>query len=313
MSPARLLDGKALSAEVTEETAQAVRRLTAEHGVVPKLSVVLVGEHPASKIYVRNKTRACHDAGMEGEVVALPSQTTRSELLSTIERLNLDPRVHGILVQLPLPPQLSEAEAMLAIDRSKDVDGLHPDSAGRLLAGLPGFVPCTPAGILEILRRSGIALAGHEAVVLGRSGIVGKPVAILLLREHATVTICHSRTRDLSSVARRADLLVAAIGHPAMVTREFIKPGAVVVDVGINRCESRDEALRFWPGNEGRLEEISKRGWTLVGDVHPADAFAVASAVTPVPGGVGPMTIAMLLANTLRAATMAAGLPVGAS
>ena len=276
---------------------------------MPKLSVVLVGDNPASRVYVRNKDRACREVGMESEIVRLSALTSRDELLSTIAGLNGDERVHGILVQLPLPGGLSAHEAVLAIDPAKDVDGLHPESAGRLLSGHPGFVPCTPAGIVEILRRHEIPIRGREAVVIGRSDIVGKPLALLLLREDATVTVCHSKTRDLPGVARRADILVAAIGRTAFVTSEFIRPGAVVIDVGINRCESEADASRFWPGDEARVQEVRTKGSTLVGDVHPADAMAAASAFTPVPGGVGPMTIAMLLRNTLRAARIAAGLP----
>jgi len=275
--------------------------------------VVLVGDDAASRIYVRNKDRACREAGMDSEVLRLPSSVAMAELLATIEGLNRDAGVHGILVQLPLPNSLDPHRAVLALDPSKDVDGLHPENSGRLFAGLSGFVPCTPAGIVEILRRHDVPMAGREAVVIGRSSIVGKPVAILLLREHATVTICHSRTRELAAVARRGDIVVAAIGRPAFVTAEFIEPGAVVVDVGINRCESEENAARFWPGDAARVEEIRSKGFTLVGDVHPADAMARASAVTPVPRGIGPMTIAMLLRNTLRAARIAAGLAVGTS
>jgi methylenetetrahydrofolate dehydrogenase (NADP+)/methenyltetrahydrofolate cyclohydrolase len=308
---ARILDGAAIAEAVRAETAAEVARLKSSRGVTPKLSVVLAGDDPASAIYVRNKDRACREAGMTSEVVRMPSPT-RESLLATVRRLNADPQVHGILVQLPLPAGLDAPEILLALDPAKDVDGLHPENAGRLLAGLPGFVPCTPAGILEILRRSGIALEGREAVVIGRSEIVGKPLAVLLLRANATVTVCHSRTRELAAVARRADVLIAAIGRPAFVTSEFLKPGAVVVDVGINRCTSAEDAARYWPGDARRLEEIRTKGATLVGDVHPAQAMAVASALTPVPRGVGPMTIAMLLANTLRAARIAAGIPVGA-
>ena len=284
------------------ETRQEVERLKVERGVTPRLSVVLVGDHPASRVYVRNKETACREAGMEGEVLRLAAGVSRDELLATIDRLNRDPLVHGILVQLPLPAGLDPKEAILALDPAKDVDGLHPESAGRLLAGMPGFIPCTPAGIVEILKRHEVPLRGREVVVIGRSDIVGKPAALLLLREDATVTVCHSRTVDLSSVSRRADILVAAIGRPGFVTAEFIKPGAVVIDVGINRCESEADAARFWPGDERRLAEVRTKGSTLVGDVHPAEALAKASALTPVPGGIGPMTIAMLLANTLRAA-----------
>lgn len=308
---ARILDGAAIAEAVRGEAAVEVERLKASRGVTPKLSVVLAGDDPASAIYVRNKERACLEVGIASDIVRMPSPT-RDELLATVRRLNRDPQVHGILVQLPLPAGIDAAEILLSLDPAKDVDGLHPENAGRLLAGLPGFVPCTPAGILEILKRSQVALAGREAVVIGRSEIVGKPVAILLLGENATVTMCHSKTRELAAVARRADVLVAAIGRSAFVTSEFIKPGAVVVDVGINRCTSPSEAGRLWPGDERRQEEIRRKGATLVGDVHPAHAMALASAFTPVPRGVGPMTIAMLLMNTLRAARIAAGIPVGA-
>ena len=311
MTQARLLDGAAIAQAVRTEAAAEVASLKAKRGVTPRLGVVLAGDDPASAIYVRNKDRACREAGMASDVVRLPD-ATRESLLQAVRRLNEDPLVHGILVQLPLPPGIDASEILLAIDPAKDVDGLHPDNAGRLLAGLPGFVPCTPAGIIELLRRSSIPLAGREAVVLGRSEIVGKPVALLLLRENATVTVCHSKTLDLAAVARRADVLVAAIGRPALVTSEFIKPGAVVVDVGINRCTSTQDAARFWPGDAARQEEVRAKGWTLVGDVHPAHAMATASAFTPVPRGIGPMTIAMLLTNTLRAARIAAGIPVGA-
>jgi methylenetetrahydrofolate dehydrogenase (NADP+)/methenyltetrahydrofolate cyclohydrolase len=305
---ARILDGKSVAESVRGETAAMAARLRQQRGVVPKLAVVLVGEDPASAVYVRNKDRACRSAGIDSEVLRMPGTTTRAALLETIDRLNRDGAVHGILVQLPLPDGLNAHDAILALDPRKDVDGLHPENAGRLLAGLPGFVPCTPAGIVEILRRHEIPMSGRETVVVGRSEIVGKPAALLLLREHATVTLCHSRTRDLAGVCRRADILIAAIGRPAFVTAEFIRPGATVIDVGINRCQSEADAARYWPGDDRRLEEVRARGSTLVGDVHPSEAMARAGALTPVPGGVGPMTIAMLLHNTVRAASLAAGL-----
>jgi methylenetetrahydrofolate dehydrogenase (NADP+)/methenyltetrahydrofolate cyclohydrolase len=308
---ARILDGSAIAEAVRGEAAAEVARLKTSRGLIPKLTVVLAGDDPASAIYVRNKERACREAGMASEVLRMPAPT-RADLLAAVRRLNQDPQVHGILVQLPLPSGIDASEILTSLDPAKDVDGLHPENAGRLIAGLPGYIPCTPAGILEILKRSKVEIGGREAVVLGRSEIVGKPVALLLLRENATVTMCHSRTRELAAVARRADILIAAIGRPAFVTSEFIKPGAVVVDVGINRCTSLAEAAKLWPGDDLRQEEIRKRGVTLVGDVHPADAMAAASALTPVPRGVGPMTIAMLLLNTLRAARIAAGIPVEA-
>lgn len=313
MTVTGILDGKATASAIRAETAAGVERLKRESGPVPRLVVILVGENPASEIYVRNKARGCEEAGMESEIVRLGQRSEQSELMASIARLNADARVHGILLQLPLPDGFDSRDAILAISPDKDVDGLHPMNAGRLLAGLPGFVPCTPAGVVEILKRNGVPLAGREAVVIGRSDIVGKPAAILLLREQCTVTVCHSRTKDLPGVARRADILVAAIGRPAFVTRAFMKPGAIVVDVGINRCASVEEAARFWPGDARRLDEIRSRGSTLVGDVHPFDAAQTASAFTPVPGGIGPMTIAMLLANTLRAARLASGLAPRAS
>ena len=308
MSGPRILDGKETAEAVRREVSEEVARLAAERRLTPRLSVILAGDDPASAVYVRNKQRASRECGMESEIVRLPAAVPQGELIRTIEGLNRDPAVHGILVQLPLPKGLDLHEAILALDPAKDVDGLHPESLGRLAAGLPGFVPCTPAGIVEILKRHDIPMRGREAVVIGRSDIVGKPLALLLLREDATVTVCHSRTRDLPSVARRADILVAAMGRPAFVTAEFIKPGAAVVDVGINRCASEEEAARYWPGDLRRLDEIRTRGSTLVGDVHPADAAGRASALTPVPGGVGPMTIAMLLKNTVRAARRSADL-----
>ncbi len=305
---ARRLDGKAVAADIRREVAEGCARLLAERGVVPGLTVVLVGDDPASQVYVRSKEKAAREAGMNSEVIRLPSTARQEEILGTVERLRGDPRVHGILVQLPLPRHVDEHRVIEAIAPDKDVDGLHPISAGRLLIGLPGFVPCTPAGIVELLKRNGIGLAGMRAVVIGRSNIVGKPLAVLLLREHCTVTICHSRTRDLAAVAREADLLVAAIGgRPAMVTGEFIKPGAVVVDVGIHTVSDEAECRRIFGDDEARLRTLRERGATLAGDVHPVEAASRASWLTPVPGGVGPLTIALLLRNTLDAARLAAG------
>ena len=238
---------------------------------------------------------------MESEILALPASASRDVLLATIARLNRDARVHGILVQLPLPAGLDAHEAVLALDPSKDVDGLHPESVGRLVAGLPGFVPCTPAGIIEILRRHEIPMRGREAVVVGRSDIVGKPLALLLLREDATVTVCHSKTRDLPRVAASADILVAAIGRAAFVTRDFVRPGATVIDVGVSRVDDAAVASRLFPQGSPKLEQFRKKGSLLVGDVHP-DVADVAGALTPVPGGVGPLTIALLMRNTVRAA-----------
>jgi methylenetetrahydrofolate dehydrogenase (NADP+)/methenyltetrahydrofolate cyclohydrolase len=313
VSAARILDGRAIAEAVRHETRAGVRALKDARGITPKLSVILVGEDPASQVYVRNKESAAREAGMATDTLRLPASISPAELRSVIERLNRDDRVHGILVQLPLPRGLDPHAVVMALDPAKDVDGLHPENVGRLLSGLPGYVPCTPAGVIEILKRSDVPLAGAEAVVIGRSDIVGKPMAILLLRENATVTVCHSRTRDLAATARRADVLIAAIGRPGLISGEHIKPGAVVIDVGVNRCTSLEQASRFWPGDGKRADQIRTRGWTFVGDVHPAEALVRASAITPVPGGVGPMTIAMLLSNTLRAASMAAGPEAAAS
>ena len=278
---ARILDGKKLSAEIRtsikEETA-----LLREKGIVPGLAVVLVGDDPASKVYVGQKEKGCLEAGFASFLHRLPDSTTQEELLALIGRLNGDPSVHGILVQLPLPPQIDPDTVLAAIQPEKDVDGFHPVNIGRLVAGLPACEPCTPKGILRLLKSTGIPLAGKETVVIGRSNIVGKPVALMLLAESATVTVCHSRTRDLAEHVRRADVLVAAVGKPRFVTADMVKEGAVVVDVGINRLE------------EG-----------LVGDVDFGPVSEKAAWITPVPGGVGPMTIAMLLENTLEQANKA--------
>jgi methylenetetrahydrofolate dehydrogenase (NADP+)/methenyltetrahydrofolate cyclohydrolase len=305
---ARRLDGKAVAADIRREVAEGCARLLEERGVVPGLTVVLVGDNPASQVYVRNKEKAAREAGMSSAVVRLPATAPEDDILGAVEQLNEDPNVHGILVQLPLPDHVDEHRVIETIAPDKDVDGLHPVNAGRLLIGLPGFVPCTPAGIVELLKRNGIGLVGKRAVVIGRSNIVGKPISVLLLREHCTVTICHSRTRDLPAIAREADLLVAAIGgKPAMVTGEYIKPGAVVVDVGIHAISDEAECRRIFGDDEGRLRTVRERGSTLAGDVHPVEAAARAGWLTPVPGGVGPLTIALLLRNALDAARLAAG------
>jgi methylenetetrahydrofolate dehydrogenase (NADP+)/methenyltetrahydrofolate cyclohydrolase len=246
------------------------------------------------------------NAGMESHIERLPDSTTQDELLQVVERLNDDPAVHGILVQLPLPAGIDEHRIIEALGPRKDVDGFHPENAGRLLTGLPGFVPCTPAGIVELLKRNEIGLSGQRAVIIGRSNIVGKPMAVLLLREHCTVTVCHSRTVDLPRVAASADILIAAVGRMGMVTGEFIKPGAAVVDVGIHRVEDEETCRRLFGDDEARLNAVREKGATLVGDVHPLEAREKAGWLTPVPGGVGPLTIAMLLRNTLDAAERAA-------
>ena len=276
----KLIDGKAISAAIRAEIAQDVKKLKAEKGITPGLAVIIVGEDPASKVYVRNKHRACEEVGFRSLGYELPAETTEEELLALVEKLNRDDEVHGILVQLPLPRHLDEEKILLAIDPSKDVDAFHPSNVGRIMIGNYSFLPCTPAGVMELLRRSGIDVSGKECVVVGRSNIVGKPMAMLLLQANGTVTICHSRTRDLASVCRRADILVCAIGKPKFFTADMVKPGAVVIDVGINR------------GEDGKL----------CGDVDFEAVEPLASYITPVPGGVGPMTITMLLQNTLTAA-----------
>jgi methylenetetrahydrofolate dehydrogenase (NADP+) / methenyltetrahydrofolate cyclohydrolase len=296
-----ILDGNAVRDDIKSELKPRVAALTAD-GRPPGLAVVLVGHNPASEIYVRNKIKACEDLGIHSESVKPPESISTAELLTIVEQLNARHDIDGILVQLPLPPQVDAKCILLAIAPEKDVDGFHPRNMGALVAGLPGPRACTPAGIIEILKRYRIPIAGKRAVVVGRSDIVGKPVALLLLHENATVTICHSKTPDLPAVCREADLLVAAIGRPAFVTADFIKPGATVIDVGTTRVESREEAARIFRNSPERLAAFDKRGGVLVGDVHPLDMAEKAGAYTPVPGGVGPLTIAMLMANTVASA-----------
>ncbi len=288
---ARIIDGKTISAGLRGNVTDAVHRLRRDRGIVPGIAVVLVGDNPASEVYVRNKSKAVAEAGMHAFDRKLPVGISESELLALIAELNANEEVNGILVQLPLPKQIDAQKIIEAIDPAKDVDGFHPVNVGRLSSGLPALVPCTPMGCVLLAKTVHESLAGLEAVVIGRSNIVGKPVAQLLLAENATVTIAHSKTRDLPAVCRRADLLVAAIGRAEMVRGEWIKPGATVIDVGINRV----------PGDAGKSR--------IVGDVAYAEAAKVAGAITPVPGGVGPMTIACLLLNTLRAACTQKGLP----
>jgi len=304
--PARILDGAALAQRIRAGVGDGCRRLRERRGVVPGLTVVLVGEDAASQIYVRNKEKAARAAGMESHVVRLPTATSERELLGLVGELNADPAVHGILVQLPLPEGIDSQRVIEALDPDKDVDGFHPLNAGRLFAGLPGLLPCTPAGILRLLEHHEIPLAGKRAVVLGRSNIVGKPLALLLLRRNCTVTICHSRTTNLAEIAASADVLVAAIGRPGLVTGEMIKPGAAVVDVGIHRVSEESECRRLYGDDPERLAAVRERGGTLVGDVHPLEARRRAGWLSPVPGGVGPLTIALLLENTLAAAERAA-------
>jgi methylenetetrahydrofolate dehydrogenase (NADP+)/methenyltetrahydrofolate cyclohydrolase len=298
----RKLDGTATAKAIRAEVAAGCARLHDEHGIVPGLTVVLVGEDPASQIYVRNKEKAAIKAGMDSVVLRMDASSSEDDVVATVRRLNADPAVHGILVQLPLPRGMDSRRVIETLDPRKDVDGFHPDNVGRLLAGLPGIVPCTPAGIIELLERHDIPFEGRHAVVLGRSNIVGKPMAILLLRRHCTVTICHSRTVDLPRVAALGDLLIAAVGRRAMVGAEFIKPGAVVVDVGMHRVEDEETCRELFGADPKRLKTVLEKGGTLVGDVHPLQARDRAGWLSPVPGGVGPLTIAMLLKNTLDAA-----------
>jgi methylenetetrahydrofolate dehydrogenase (NADP+)/methenyltetrahydrofolate cyclohydrolase len=292
---ATLIDGTAIGRLVRADVAVEVARLQSL-GITPGLTVVLVGDDPASAVYVRSKGKACEEAGMRGETIRLPADTSETVLLEQIDALNADPRVHGILVQMPLPRHMSADKVIRRIRPEKDVDGFHPVNVGKLSIGeRDGFVPCTPAGAIELLVRSGVDTRGKDAVVVGRSNIVGKPMAALLMQDapggNATVTVCHSRTTSLASHTRRADIVIAAIGKPEMITGDMLKPGAVVIDVGINRV----------------TDAAAPKGYRIVGDVHFASARAVASLITPVPGGVGPMTIAMLMKNTVRAAAQIAG------
>ena len=277
---AKIIDGKAISAQMRGEIAEKTAKYIEETGIRPGLAVIIVGEDPASQVYVRNKKRACEEVGFYSEEIALPANTDMATLRGVIERLNADDKIHGILVQLPLPAQLDEGEVIMMIDPCKDVDAFHPSNVGRVMSGGYTFVPCTPAGVMELLKRSGVEIAGRECVVVGRSNIVGKPMAMLLLEANGTVTVCHSKTKDLTEVCRRADILVSAVGRPYFITADMVKPGAAVVDVGINRLPN------------GKL----------VGDVDYDAVEPIASYITPVPGGVGPMTITMLLCNTLTAA-----------
>lgn len=304
---ARILDGAAVAAAVRERVSAQVQALAA-HGVVPRLEVILVGDDPASRAYVSSKGKACAEVGIRSATHHLPAATRGEELSALITRLNADADVDGILLQMPLPKPLDGRVFLDLIDPAKDVDGLHPTNVGLLHQGRPAFVPCTPGGVLELLDAAGVALLGCRAVVLGRSEIVGKPMAALLLARHATVTVCHTRTRELASVCREADVLVAAAGKPALVTAEFVKPGAVVVDVGVNRVEDPEVVARLFPGDGERREQLERKGYTLVGDVAFTAVREVASAITPVPGGVGPLTIAGLLKNTVVAAARRRGI-----
>jgi len=298
----QLISGNEIAQEIQAEAGQEVLKLKTA-GVIPGLAVVIVGEDPASQIYVRNKVRTSLSLGIRSERIELPASSATGDVLSVVQQLNERADVHGILVQVPLPRQIDARRVLNSILPEKDVDGFHPANIGHLVSGNAVLKPCTPAGIIEILRRRNIPLVGARAVVIGRSDIVGKPVAIMLLHEHATVTICHSRTRNLPEVAREADILIAAIGKAAFIDDTFVKPGAVVIDVGMNRVDSAERIREIFGEDPQRMEDFQRRGYTLVGDVNPMRVLPVSSYLTPVPGGVGLLTIAMLMSNTVKAAS----------
>jgi methylenetetrahydrofolate dehydrogenase (NADP+)/methenyltetrahydrofolate cyclohydrolase len=306
---ARRLDGATLAATIRGELAPRVAAFTSKHHRPPGLAVVLAGESPASEIYVRNKIKTVAEAGCRAELVRLDATASLQDALNTVARLNADNNIDAILVQSPLPAGMgrhAEQRVFDAIDSAKDVDGFHPDNVGRLVQKRPTLVACTPLGCIELLEREAIPIAGAQAVVIGRSDIVGKPMAMLLLHRDATVTICHSKTRDLARVSSTADILVAAIGRPGFVTREFVKPGATVLDVGINTLTDQADVNRLFPANSRKREQFAQKGSVLIGDVHP-EVDEVAGAISPVPGGVGPLTVAMVLRNTLTAAELRCG------
>ena len=302
----RILKGNAIRDRILADLGGEIARL-AEQGVRPGLAAVLVGNDPASRIYVGNKIEACRRIGLFSQTIRLPAESTTEEILAVTAELNARGDVDGILLQLPLPDHVDEDRVLLAVRPEKDVDGFHPMNVGKLAGGRPALAPCTPAGLIEILKRSEIPIAGKNAVVVGRSNIVGKPAALLLLAENATVTVCHSRTKDLAAVCRAADILVAAVGRPAMLTREFIRPGAAVLDVGINRVTDPAVAQAVFANSQRRLERFRQTGAAVVGDIHPEHARETAGAYTPVPGGVGPLTVAMLMVNTVKAARLRRG------
>lgn len=307
---ARILSGKAIAEAIKAKVAEEVKRLHADHGVTPGLTVVRVGEDPASAVYVGNKVRTSAELGINSEHVHLPADISQADLLKIVRELNASDDVDGILVQLPLPEQIDAGEILHAVDAHKDVDGFHPVNVGRLSLGEKALVPCTPAGVIEMLKQYDIQIAGKHAVVVGRSNIVGKPMAMLLLKENATVTICHSRTADLPSITKQADILVAAIGRAGFIRGEHIRKGSTVIDVGINSVSDTDVAAElFAPEDmEKRIKAIENRGFTLVGDVNPREAIEKAGDFTPVPGGVGLLTVAMLMKNTVEAAKMRRGI-----
>lgn len=298
----QILDGKSIAAQIRAEVANGVTALVTSGHRAPGLAAVLVGENPASKVYVGSKTRACAAAGMKSWTIQLPAGISENELRREIQELNESDHIDGILVQLPIPKGLPERAILAGVSPTKDVDGFHPANIGRLWAGEETFVPATPSGVLELLDRTGTELEGKHAVVVGRSLIVGKPMAALLLARNCTVTICHSRTRNLMDVCRQGDILVAAVGRTALITADFVKEGAVVIDVGMNRLTERSEVERLYPGDAKRMRTFEKRGSVLTGDVDFSAVYPKVSAITPVPGGVGPLTVAMVLANTLEAA-----------
>jgi methylenetetrahydrofolate dehydrogenase (NADP+)/methenyltetrahydrofolate cyclohydrolase len=307
----RLLDGRAAAAEIRAEVAAEVAQLVAGGGRAPGLAAVLVGDDPASHVYVSSKIRACAEVGIASRTLRHPATMSETDLLKLIDELNATDDVDGILVQLPLPSPIRERRIIEAVSPDKDVDGFGPLSAGHLWLDEPGFVPATPFGILELLKRNKIPMSGARAVIVGRSATVGKPMAALLLREHATVTVCHSRTRDLADVTRQADILVAALGRAAAIGPEHVKPGAIVVDVGISRVTDPAVVERLFPGNESRRKQLKEKGSVIVGDVDFEHVRPIAGAITPVPGGVGPLTVASLMANTLMAARRRQGLSTG--
>jgi methylenetetrahydrofolate dehydrogenase (NADP+)/methenyltetrahydrofolate cyclohydrolase len=302
----RILDGIAIAGEIKAEVGAEVKALAAR-GITPGLAVILVGEVPASQIYVRSKVKTCGELGIYSEMLTPPESITTNEMLTLVAELNARDDIDGILIQLPLPKHVNTKRLLEAVSPDKDVDGFHPVNVGRLQSAQPGLAPCTPAGIMEVLRRSDLPVAGQNAVVVGRSDIVGKPAAMMLLNSSATVTICHSKTADLAKFTRAADILVAAIGRPGFVTAEMVKLGATLIDVGINRITDADEVEEFFPGDTDRAATFARRGSVVVGDIHPA-AFASAGAYTPVPGGVGALTIAMLMQNTVTAAKLRRGI-----
>lgn len=307
---ARVLDGVAIAAEIKQEVRREVQALR-DAGVVPGLTVVLVGSDPASEIYVRSKVKSSAELGLASTMITRDTGVTQAELMGILAALNADDAVDGILVQLPLPPHIDTRAVLEAVDPRKDVDGFHPMNVGRLTSGQESLVPCTPAGVMEVLRRSGIGVRGMDCVMVGRSDIVGKPMSTLLLNAGATVSVCHKETRDLASYTRRAELLVVATGVPGLITPEMVREGAVLIDVGINRLDRREDVERFFAGNAAKMASFEKRGSVIVGDFAP-QSYERGRAYTPVPGGVGALTIAMLMQNTVKAAKARRGMPLGA-